>query len=271
MRTILALVWAVLVAAAGLHVAMVTQDGLPLQTDLLALLPSEERNADVQAAKARMAAQVSSRMVILVGHADREKAKAAARLLRDGLTGGGLLEDAGDIPAADAVQRLGQAYFPHRAGLLAEADRRLLAEGRADAIVQRALSQVYGVGGMADGALAPEAIGFVSGHGTATEWGDIAETQATAGLLGPRVPIHSLKSYFGHSLGACGGIEAWLGIEMMRRQWFCPTANLENLDERCAELDYVMAAPRHLDIEYVMSNNFAFGGINTSLILRRMP
>lgn len=120
-----------------------------------------------------------------------------------------------------------------------------------------------------DAALTPEAIGFVSGHGTATEWGDIAETQATRDALGRAVPIHSLKSYFGHSLGACGAMEAWLGIEMMNADWFVPTANLENIDERCAELDYLMGMPRKIETEYLMSNNFAFGGINTSLIFKR--
>jgi 3-oxoacyl-[acyl-carrier-protein] synthase II len=119
-----------------------------------------------------------------------------------------------------------------------------------------------------DAGLPAEAIGFVNGHGTATEWGDIAETQATAAALGPK-PIHSLKSYFGHSLGACGSIEAWLGIEMMREGWFAPTANLAHVDERCADLDYVMQEGRCLDVEYLMSNNFAFGGINTSLIFRQ--
>jgi 3-oxoacyl-[acyl-carrier-protein] synthase II len=123
---------------------------------------------------------------------------------------------------------------------------------------------------LADAALDPAAVGFVSGHGTATEWGDIAESQATRNALGFPAPLHSLKSYFGHSLGACGAMEAWLGIEMMREGWFPPTANLENIDERCAELDYVMGAPRALQIEYLMSNNFAFGGINTSLIFKRV-
>ncbi|HVI89011.1 MAG TPA: beta-ketoacyl-ACP synthase [Dongiaceae bacterium] len=122
---------------------------------------------------------------------------------------------------------------------------------------------------LAEAALAPEAIGYVNGHGTATEWGDIAETQATHAVFGSRVPIHSLKSYFGHSLGACGTLEAWLGIEMMREDRFFPTANLVNVDDRCAELDYLMAAPRRLEMEYFMSNNFAFGGLNTSLIFKR--
>lgn len=121
-----------------------------------------------------------------------------------------------------------------------------------------------------DAGLPPEAIGFVNGHGTATEWGDIAETQATSAVFGSRMPIHSLKSYFGHSLGACGGIEAWLGIRMMQDEWFCPTANLDVVDERCGVLDYLMGEPRRLQIEYLMSNNFAFGGINTSLIFKRV-
>ena len=123
---------------------------------------------------------------------------------------------------------------------------------------------------MDDANLPAEAIGFVNGHGTATEWGDIAESVATSEVLGKRMPIHALKSYFGHSLGACGSIEAWLGIEMMKDGWFAPTANLVNVDERCAELDYVIGAGRYRDIEYLMSNNFAFGGINTSLIFKRV-
>jgi 3-oxoacyl-[acyl-carrier-protein] synthase II len=122
---------------------------------------------------------------------------------------------------------------------------------------------------MKDAKIPAEAIGFVNGHGTATEWGDIAESKATAEVLGSRIPIHALKSYFGHSLGACGSIEAWLGIEMMKAKWFAPTANLVHVDERCAELDYVIGEGYHCDVEYVMSNNFAFGGINTSLIFKR--
>ncbi len=121
-----------------------------------------------------------------------------------------------------------------------------------------------------DAGLEPSAIGFVNGHGTATDWGDIAETAATHAVFGKRAPIHSLKSYFGHSLGACGALEAWLGIEMMREGWFAHTANLENVDERCAELDYIMGEGRKIETEFLMSNNFAFGGINTSLVFRRV-
>ena len=121
-----------------------------------------------------------------------------------------------------------------------------------------------------DGNLTPGNIGFISGHGTATEYGDIAETIATHAVFQDKVPFHSLKSYFGHTLGACGSLEAWLGIKMMKDGWFVPTTNLKNVDERCAPLDFVISESRPLEIEYLMSNNFAFGGINTSLVFKRV-
>lgn len=121
-----------------------------------------------------------------------------------------------------------------------------------------------------DASLSGNQIEFVSGHGTATELGDIAETIATREALGYNAPIHTLKGHFGHSLGACGAIEAWLSIEMMRDKWFCPTANLQNIDERCGDLDYLMGKSRIIEAEYLMTNNFAFGGINTSLIIKQL-
>jgi len=119
-----------------------------------------------------------------------------------------------------------------------------------------------------DAALPPDAIGWVNAHGTATEAGDIAESHATLETFQRAVPITSLKGHFGHTLGACGSIEAWLGIEMLRQGWVAPTLNLLNPDPRCAELDYVMGAPRSLSADTFMTNNFAFGGINTSLVIQ---
>lgn len=116
-----------------------------------------------------------------------------------------------------------------------------------------------------------EAIGYVNAHGTATDHGDIAESHATSQVLGERTPISSLKSYMGHTLGACGALEAWISIMMMREGWFAPTVNLANVDPRCATLDYLTGNGRDIQTEYVMSNNFAFGGINTSLIFRIFP
>jgi 3-oxoacyl-[acyl-carrier-protein] synthase II len=120
-----------------------------------------------------------------------------------------------------------------------------------------------------DGGLPPSAIGYVNGHGTATEQGDIAETQATEAVFGQDMAISSQKSYLGHTLGACGALESWFSIEMMNSDWYAPTLNLEDVDPRCGRLDYLRDQGRTLVNEYVMNNNFAFGGINTSLIFRR--
>jgi len=120
-----------------------------------------------------------------------------------------------------------------------------------------------------DAGLPATAIDYVNAHATATEHGDIAETQATWRLFGSRVPVSSFKGHIGHTLGACGAIEGWWTIEMMKSGWFAPTLNLENIDPRCGELDYIRGAGRRLDGEYVLKNNFAFGGLNTSLVFRR--
>jgi 3-oxoacyl-[acyl-carrier-protein] synthase II len=122
---------------------------------------------------------------------------------------------------------------------------------------------------LSDARLAPEAIGYINAHGTGTQHGDIAESLATRNVFGAHAPVSSLKSYMGHTLGACGALEAWMTVEMMRSGWFAPTINLANIDPACAELDYIVGGGRAIDCEYVMSNNFAFGGINTSLIFRR--
>jgi len=119
-----------------------------------------------------------------------------------------------------------------------------------------------------DAALRPDEIDYVNAHGTATEVGDIAESEATHRVFGERIPISALKSYFGHTLGACGAVEAWLTIEMMREGWMAPTLNLDTIDPRCSSLDYIRREGRELQARHVMSNNFAFGGVNTSLVFR---
>ena len=122
---------------------------------------------------------------------------------------------------------------------------------------------------LADAQIQADQIDYVNAHGTSTDQGDIAETQATARILGNK-PISSLKSYFGHTLGACGAIEAWLSIEMMQRSQFIATLNLEQIDQACGDLDYIVNDSRNMHADIIMSNNFAFGGINTSLIFKRV-
>ena len=119
--------------------------------------------------------------------------------------------------------------------------------------------------------LNPSDIGYINAHGTGTINGDIAESKAVEDVFGKNnTPISTIKSYTGHTLGACGAIEAILSIMMMNNKWFSPNLNLENVDENCGELDYIMNEGRNLDVNCIMTNNFAFGGINTSLILKRI-
>ena len=122
---------------------------------------------------------------------------------------------------------------------------------------------------MKDAAVTPEDIGYVNAHGTATDRGDAAESKATFEVFGDKVPVSTLKSYMGHTLGACGALEAWYTIQMMNEGWFSPNINLDSVAEDCAALDYIRGEPRKITTDYVMSNNFAFGGINTSLIFKR--
>lgn len=119
-----------------------------------------------------------------------------------------------------------------------------------------------------DANISPDDIGYVNAHGTATLQGDVAESNATYEIFKRAVPISSIKSYTGHTLGACGAIEAVMTIDMARKKWFCPTLNLNNVDENCGKLDYIKGSGREIDTKIVMSNNFAFGGINTSLIFK---
>ena len=121
-----------------------------------------------------------------------------------------------------------------------------------------------------DAGIAASDVDYISAHGTATDRGDIAESHAVLNVLGDQIPLSALKSYTGHTLGACGSTEAWATILMMQDGWFHPTLNLHNLDPECASIDYITGDGRSLACEIAMSNNFAFGGINTSLIFKRI-
>lgn len=116
-------------------------------------------------------------------------------------------------------------------------------------------------------ALAPHDLDYVNAHATGTSVGDIAESQATYALFGDRVPVSSLKGHLGHTLGACGAIELALTVCMLREGWIAPTRNLEEVDPQCAPLDYVRGQAREATLRRVMCNKFAFGGINTSVVV----
>lgn len=123
---------------------------------------------------------------------------------------------------------------------------------------------------LADARLSPADVGYVNAHATATEVGDLLESKATFATFGDRVPVSSLKGHLGHTLGACGAIEAAIGIRMMQKGFIAPTRNLENADPKCAPLDYVRGAVREQKFDRFISNKFAFGGINTSLVFGKV-
>lgn len=113
-------------------------------------------------------------------------------------------------------------------------------------------------------------IDYINAHATATQAGDICESAATLRVMGDQIPLSSTKGQTGHTLGACGAIEVALCLAMMKEGLIAPTRNLEHVDPECRNLDYVMGETRQATLDTVMSNNFAFGGINTSLVIRRM-
>ncbi len=118
--------------------------------------------------------------------------------------------------------------------------------------------------------ISPDQIGYVNTHGTSTSGGDLCESKATYDVFKRPIPVSTVKNYIGHTLGACGAIESWLSIHMMNEGWFIPNLNLKEVDPECAPLDYIMGQGREIHTDYVMNNNFAFGGINTSLIFKRV-
>ena len=125
-------------------------------------------------------------------------------------------------------------------------------------------------GALEDAEMDPAEIGYVNGHGTATRAGDVAETAATRAVFGRAVPISSIKSYIGHTLGACGAIEAAMTVKSLQTGWCPPNLNLATPDPECAELDYISGDGRQITMRHAMTNNFAFGGVNTSLVFSRV-
>lgn len=132
-----------------------------------------------------------------------------------------------------------------------------------------ATMQAVMAGALRDAALNPEDIDYVSMHGTATEIGDIAESTATAALFGEGVPVSSLKGYMGHTLGACGALEAVAAVYHLKEGWLAGNLNLATVDPRCGALNYLVET-QDFNGRFAMSNNFAFGGVNTSLIFARV-
>jgi predicted exporter len=146
LRRFAAIAWLATVVAAASFLGWHAYRGLPLNTDLMSLLPREGQDSAAQRARDAVSQTLARRVLVLVGHASRAEARAAARSLSESLDATGLLEPE-TVSGAQALAKLGQLYFPHRAGLLSDGDRVLLEAGRGEELSKRALAQAFGVGG----------------------------------------------------------------------------------------------------------------------------
>jgi 3-oxoacyl-[acyl-carrier-protein] synthase II len=179
---------------------------------------------------------------------------------RDGLVVG---EGAGTLilEEYERAKRLGKRIYAEVVGYGTNCDGTHVTNPDADGMrgsMERALRSA-GCG--------PDEIDYVNAHATGTTIGDVAESRATHTLFGGRVPVSSLKGHLGHTLGACGALEVAFSIAMLQDGWIAPTRNLEVVDPDCAPLDYVMGEARSARLRRVLCNKFAFGGVNTSLVL----
>ena len=122
-----------------------------------------------------------------------------------------------------------------------------------------------------DAGIGPEKIGYINAHGTSTPYNDKFETLAIKKVFGENaynIPVSSTKSMTGHALGAAGGLEAVFSVKVLNENKLPPTINYEFPDPDC-DLDYVPNAVREATVDYVLSNNFGFGGTNACLIFKR--
>lgn len=119
-----------------------------------------------------------------------------------------------------------------------------------------------------DAGLQPEEVDYCNAHATATEQGDIAECEAIGQIFGAGTPVSSLKGHLGHAMAASGTLELAACVEMIRQEVLIPTLNLDHVDPRCSGVSHVQGITKR-PVEVVLKNNFALGGVNSSIILRR--
>lgn len=150
MKAALAVAWLVLVGVAAANLVIAARSGWHISSDLLALLPQEERDPVLHRIKDEESRRLGRKVILLIGDRNREQARAMAEQMRTALVSSGLASSA-DAPAAKQTQAgIFQVYFPYRNGLLSAADRQRLRDGRGNEIVQRALAMIYGFVGVGD-------------------------------------------------------------------------------------------------------------------------
>ena len=122
--------------------------------------------------------------------------------------------------------------------------------------------------GLRDAQLSADQIDFISAHATGTKMGDVIEAQAIHDVYGDRPPVVGLKSYMGHTMGSCGAIETIILLHLMKEGYIVPTLNLDEVDERCAMIRHSRDV-RDYRVRIAAVQNFAFGGVNTNLLIKK--
>jgi 3-oxoacyl-[acyl-carrier-protein] synthase II len=125
---------------------------------------------------------------------------------------------------------------------------------------------------LADAGLTPDQIDYINAHASSTQMNDSTEAMAIKQVFGDhakRLLVSGTKAYTGHPLGATGAIEAAICALAIDRKWVPPTLNRENPDPAC-DLDVIPHHGRDADLNYVLSNSFGFGGINSCVILGKV-
>lgn len=119
-----------------------------------------------------------------------------------------------------------------------------------------------------DAGIGPQSVDFISAHATATKMGDVLEAQAIAKIYKDLPVVTGLKSYMGHTMGSCGAIETILTLYMMEEGFIAPTLNLDTIDKRCGMIQHAVKLVEK-DIRIASVQNFAFGGVNTCIMLKK--
>jgi len=194
-------------------------------------------------------------------HRYARAAQSAADAGRDGVVcaeGSGVLL----LESLDSALGRGAGILAEIIGFASTSDPESIANPNADAIalcMREALR---------DAGLVPGEIDYINAHATGTVLGDIAESEAIHAVFGDRVPASSLKGNIGHAMAASGALEISASVEMLRRETLLPTRNLEEIDPSCGSIRHVREVTP-LPIRTLMKNNFALGGVNSSIIIRR--
>jgi len=181
-------------------------------------------------------------------------------LRRDGMV---CAEGAGALllESLESAEARGAPIYGEVCGFATLSDPSNIANPNADAM-ERCMREA-----LSDAGLAAGEVSYVNAHATATEQGDIAESEAIHNIFGTATPVSSLKGHMGHTMAASGALELIASLEMMRTGRLVPTLNLEEVDPACRPLNHVREVVKH-PVTAIMKNNFALGGVNSSIVVR---